>query len=119
MEKKYTFYTVYQNNSGGYFIQDENVDRFVCVGAKNAKSAYNKLQKILENYREYCPCCGVRWNDDEILNPIFEENRGYKYPQIYGENYKIFSNDFFCRDSKIIIYYLNGKKEIYDLELNY
>ena len=57
------FYTIYQNNSGGYDIQNEDVDKFVCVEADNVEMAKSKFKEILAPYRKYCPCCGERWND--------------------------------------------------------
>lgn len=113
---KTKFYTCRQNNSGGYDIQDENVDKWVCVEAKNIQEAKEKLKKILNNYREFCPCCGQRWNDYYL-----DEEDGYETPCIYEENYKEFNDEFWCRKSleySIIIYYLNGTKERYELYQN-
>lgn len=110
---KTKFYTCRQNNSGGYDIQNENVDKWVCVEAKNVEEAKQKFEDILDDYREFCPCCGARWDDYYL-----DEDDGYETPCIYGENYKKFNDVFWCRDNSIIIYYANGTKEKYDLSQN-
>lgn len=110
---KTKFYTSHQNNSGGYLIQNDNVDHWVCVEAKNVEDAQTKFEDILDDYREYCPCCGIRWDDYYL-----DEEDGEETPCIYGENYKEFNDPFWCRDSAIIIYYANGTKEKYDLSQN-
>ena len=108
------FYTIRQNNSGGYDIQNEDVDKFVCVEADNVDTAKSKFEKILAPYREYCPCCGERWNDDFLT-----EQDGYKVPTIYGGEYKDFKDEFYAkRNYSIIIYYLNGNIERHNLSQN-
>lgn len=57
-----------QNNSGGYFHDDENVTHDVFVEAPSAKEAIQRAEVIFENYSDYCDCCGERWGywvDDE------------------------------------------------------
>ena len=110
---KTKFYLQQQNNSGGYWFQDDNVDVFVFVEAKTVKQAIKKFKKICAPYMEYCECCGYRW-DFEYLG----EHNGKDEPMIFGENYKEFNNPFWCTNGKAIIYYLDGTKEIYDLSQN-
>ena len=110
---KTKFYTVNQNNSGGYNIRNNEVDKFVCVEAQNVEQAKNKFKDILRRYREFCPCCGERWDDYYL-----DEDDGYDSPTIYGDNYKEINDEHWCFHSNIIIYYLNGEKEIYDLTQN-
>lgn len=46
------FITFYQNNSGGYFIQDENVDEYVIIEGANLNDILiraKKYLKIIEN----------------------------------------------------------------------
>ena len=107
------FYTICQNNSGGYNIQNDDVDQFVCVEADNVEMAKSKFKEILVPYREYCPCCGERWDDD-----FLDEEDGFDTPTIYGEKHTEFKDKFWCNDGSIIIYYLNGKIEKYNLERN-
>lgn len=42
-----------------------------------------------------------------------EEEDGEDEPKIFGQTVEQYSND---RDGKVIIYYLNGNKKIYDLK---
>lgn len=112
-KEKLKFYTVHQNNSGGYYRINEDVDMFVCVQAPNVEIAKDIFKRILKPYREFCPCCGERWNDDYLC----EEN-GSEVPTIYGEPYKKFKDSFWA-NGKIIIYYLDGNKEIYALSQNF
>ena len=107
------FYTIYQNNSGGYDIQNEAVDKFVCVEADNVEMAKSKFKEILAPYREYCPCCGLRW-DDYFL----DEKDGFSEPTIFEEKYTEFADKFWCKYNSIIIYYINGDIEKYNLERN-
>lgn len=103
------FYTLVQNNSGGYFLKDKNVDEYVIIEAENL-SQFNLLaDKVLENYREFCFCCGLRWEEY-----LVDEEDGEKEPMIYGEPVEQFK-DFFSKNSKAIIYYLNGEKKIFNL----
>ena len=113
MEAKTKFYVCYQNNSGGYTYQHNNVDKFVCVEAKNVQEAQEKFNKIFENYRDFCPCCGERWYEDTL-----DERDGHEAPLIYGVHYKTFKDKYWCNNNAIIIYYANGEKEIYDLTQN-
>ena len=110
---KTKFYTCQQNNSGGFNCQDNNVDKWVCVEAHNVEEAQSKFEEIFSEYRDYCPCCGERWFDS-----MLDEDDAYDYPQIYGEHYKKFNDKWWIKGNKIITYYLNGQKEIYDLSQN-
>ena len=60
MSKK--FYTISQNNSGGYFIQNDYVDYYVSVQANSAYEAEKLLENIVEDHSDYCDCCGTRWS---------------------------------------------------------
>lgn len=50
-----------QNNSGGYFIDNEDVSVFVAVEGYDKTDAYHRFTSIIEPYSSYCPCCGERW----------------------------------------------------------
>lgn len=113
MKDNTKFYTCFQNNSGGYLIQNDDVDLFVCVEAKNLLEAKRKFKRILKNYREFCSCCGVRWSDD-----FLSDDSGYDVPSIYGEPYHLYKNSYFCSLGCIIIYYLNGTKVRHNLIKN-
>lgn len=100
------FITFEQNNSGGYFMKDENVDEYVIIEGNNLEEILDKANVIFEDYRDYCTCCGERWNDDWKDEGDLKEN-----PMIYGESAYEFK-DGYSDDSKAIIYRMNGKKEV-------
>lgn len=56
------FYTVIQNNSGGYFIDNKDVAQVVTVEANTNYEAQRLLENITNDYGEYCECCGFRWD---------------------------------------------------------
>lgn len=101
------FVTFTQNNSGGYFISNEEVDQFVIIEGKCFDDIINKARTIFNNYREYCECCGERWDDDykyfDDLNtePLVYGKSVYKYNSLWG--------------GKAIIYRLDGTKEFVKL----
>ncbi len=64
------FYMFDQNNSGGYFISNDEhgVCEFICIEAENEKRAQEKLEDIGSNFEgfwDFCGCCGERWEDPE------------------------------------------------------
>lgn len=79
------FFTMSQNNSGGYFVEDDDagVCEYVIIEADSAKDAAEKLDKIgdsVDGFHNFCPCCGERWSA-EWLN----DDDGDEQPSIYGE----------------------------------
>ena len=69
-----------QNNSGGFFIQNDSVDHYVMVQAPSAAEAVEKANEIFSDYSEYCECCGERWSTYFI-----DDSDGSELPMIYGE----------------------------------
>lgn len=100
------FYTFSQNNSGGYFVVDENagVAEYLIIEANDAKEANEKLSEIGKNvdgFWNYCECCGERWNlawedDDE----------GKPEPMIYGEPIANLTQEMFRHQT--FVHYLDG-----------
>ncbi|MGX9845772.1 DUF7296 family protein [Streptococcus iniae] len=59
------FYVFDQNNSGGYFVIDENVSSELVIEAHSGEEAANRLLEIISQkpeYTNFCPCCGSRWD---------------------------------------------------------
>ena len=98
------FYTINQNNSGGYCIVNDKVAEFVSVEANSSQEAEDKLCEIVEDYSDYCPCCGQRWYTD-----MYGE-KGTEKPMIYDMPYDNCTDTFWNRGS-IVIYYLDGRIE--------
>ena len=46
------FYTFYQNNSGGYTIENDDVAEFVIIEANSDKEAINKIKKIIRKSQD-------------------------------------------------------------------
>lgn len=103
------FFTFAQNNSGGYFIKNDLVSEWVIVEARNSKEAASLMSDICEDYMEYCPCCGERWDlDSEYL-------KEYDEPRIYGEPFVELFKDEWYSDNIVTIHYYDGEKMSYDL----
>ena len=98
------FITFEQNNSGGYFIQNKNVDEYVIIEGNSLEDILSKASDIFEDYREFCTCCGERWDDNWKNKRDLEEE-----PLIYGVSAFDF-HDGFDGDSKAIVYKLDGEK---------
>ncbi len=94
------FYTVWQNNSGGYFIRNNAVDEYVCVQASSPQEAEDKLSKITIDYSDFCECCGERWgiwlNDGDGCEFIHDG---------YGNHIED------LKDGVFVIYFANGEKK--------
>lgn len=72
-------YIFRQNNSGGYFIENEVVSKYIVIQATTEEKAIEILADITIGYSEYCPCCGERWSsftDDEFKG--IEEYNNWK-----------------------------------------
>ena len=99
------FVTFAQNNSGGYFIQNEDVDVFVIIEGDSLRDILDRANDIFRDYREYCRCCGERWDDYYISKDGLDEE-----PKIYGESVYEFTDSYY-EGCKAIIYRKNGTKE--------
>lgn len=96
------FYNFHQNNSGGFFIENDHVSQYVIVEANDP----NHANEIAEGIGIYfngvrdgrdCECCGSRWSR------IWEEETGTERPEIWGDSPESCGH---C-----IVYHLNGKKD--------
>lgn len=50
-----------QNNSGGFFIDNEDVSVYVAVEGIDQDDAYRRFKYIVEPHSSFCSCCGERW----------------------------------------------------------
>lgn len=80
---KLKWFTFHQNNSGGRFRVDADVDAYVIIQAHNADEANELAQRIgiyfngvAEGYD--CECCGDRWYR------LYSDDQGTDEPEIYG-----------------------------------
>jgi|688.fasta_scaffold1316876_1 hypothetical protein len=68
-----------QNNSGGYFIVDDDVAEDVYIQAPNAAEATERAEALFEPHSQYCECCGPRWSTGWV-----DDSDGYDVPTNYG-----------------------------------
>lgn len=106
------FYTIRQNNSGGYYINNKYVAEVIIVEANSDHEARVLLENITDDYSEYCECCGYRWNLDF---GAFGISQGKEEPCVYNKPIKeyLLNEPWYIR---IIVYYLNGDKIEYTLD---
>ena len=96
------FYVFKQNNSGGYFIKNDEVSCYVIIEAITPEDAKNKAESIFEPHSEYCSCCGPRWDTD------------MEWVDYYNEPPEL-KPDMFIERDEAIIYYIDGSKKRYNL----
>lgn len=102
------FVTLSQNNSGGYFINDEDngVCEYLIIEADNYNEFKNKLNEIankVDGFYDYCDCCGKRWDIDEDCIDFNNELL------IYDESVYTINKQYFRE--KCFIHYKNGNIE--------
>lgn len=99
------FFTFSQNNSGGYYEEDDVATHYVIIEATDYKDA-NKIaeDKGLFDY-SWCECCGERflsmWDDDD----------GSEFPMIHNksvESYKSYGDGVYAR-----VFYKDGSVKNY------
>lgn len=104
------FYTFVQNNSGGVFIDNEQVCHIVIIEADTADEA----NRLAETHGIYfhgigdCPCCGDRWYEQ------WSDTDGTEQPSIYNEDPQRYQcawtveGEVYCR-----VYHKDGLKQEY------
>ena len=95
------FFTFSQNNSGGTFIVDQDVDQYVIVQATCADDANSRAKEHGIYFNGCvsgmdCDCCGDRWSEQ------WDDDYGNDMPEIYGDSPEL-------SGSPTIIYYTDGK----------
>lgn len=103
------FFTFHQNNSGGYFITDDEhgICETVIIEAVSANEAWNKLNKIGENVpnmHSFCSCCGKRWH--------YCYDEGTDQPEIWGESVETAKASTFR--NKTFVHYFDGTIKVFN-----
>lgn len=93
-----------QNNSGGYFILNEDVLEGVFIQARNSEEAEEKAEVIFEDYSEYCPCCGPRWS-------TYCTRDGDDVPMLYSEPITGVKRALFQHFA--VLYFANGDRKYF------
>lgn len=102
MEQQLKWFTVNQNNSGGYWYENKDVAHYVSVQARNAKEALYRLKDITSGYTSYCECCGKRWSF------YFGDSDGHDVPSYYNQplnELKTVRND-----THVVFHYADGNR---------
>jgi hypothetical protein len=100
------FFTFNQNNSGGVFHEDDNVDNYVIIEADNFTEANERAEGVGIYFHGCskgldCDCCGDRWSK------MWHGDEGDKVPSIWGEPLE-------DTDRAWIVHYKNGIVEKYE-----
>lgn len=78
------FYTYWQNNSGGNFVEDDErgITLTVIIEADTAEEANERAEQIGLYFDGDgdCECCGARWD------AAWEYEEGDLQPEVYGDD---------------------------------
>ena len=96
------WFTFSQNNSGGRFVEDENVCETVCIQAVSAADAVAKAETFMDN-SDSCPCCGERWSF------WVDDSDGCAVPSVYGEPIETTAPSYFREKARL--HYIDGMVE--------
>lgn len=96
------WYTFDQNNSGGYFVTNENVCEVVCIEAETAEQAILKAEEFCEN-DDSCPCCGDRWSF------WIDDDDGKEKPSWYDKAIEDTLPDWYRKEARL--HYADGRIE--------
>ena len=92
----------YQNNSGGYYIQNSDVQSTVAVEGLDREDAERRFQEIISEYSSFCPCCGERWEELSF--------EGWPAPEngVTDENFRDAKED---EEFDCVVHYIDGAKK--------
>lgn len=108
------FYTFQQNNSGGDYNRDRNVDKFVVVEGNDIADIVDKADAIgiyfdgVDLGRD-CECCGDRWSAP------YDSDQLTATPKIYGSVLDADGSAFISqstKDSNTVIHYADGSVKL-------
>jgi len=110
-ENETGFYTFNQNNSGGSFVRDSDVDHYVVIEGRSISEVIERAKEVGiyfngcdEGYD--CSCCGDRWSEP------WDNEKLTKVPTMYGED-SIFAGPFYDKRKKndtVVVHYLDGTR---------
>jgi hypothetical protein len=105
------FYMWRQNNTGGSFITDGDLSRFVVIEAENYKEAEQKALELGVYYHGVtdgadCECCGDRWYGGELLE--IEDGDTIEFSLQRNED------EWPCSGTVTILHLADGSKKIFE-----
>lgn len=105
------WYTMRQNNSGGYFIRNDEVRDTVIIQALSPEDAESRAESITAGNDWYCECCGERWST------WFDTSDGKEVPSVYGKPIEELDREAFRYDA--VLYYFDGTKRFFKFGLGF
>ncbi len=93
-----------QNNSGGYFILNEDVLEDVFIQAGSKEEASSKAEEIFSDYSSFCECCGERWS-------TWVYSEGTDVPMFYQTPITESTGGMFHHNC--VLYFANGDRKYY------
>lgn len=101
------FYTFNQNNSGGRFVENERVRRYVIVEAGSADDANERATSIGVYFNgcasdRDCNCCGDRWY------PVWEGTEGDEVPSVWEVPVTLTKD---VNKANVVVYYKDGSRK--------
>jgi len=107
------FYMYSQNNSGGWFQQDDDVVHYVIIEADSPSEADDRAESIGIYFDGIdrgldCECCGDRWSRTW-------DSDGTEVPSLYGTPIEEESDDMWTKVGEpfAYVYYKDGTKKAY------
>jgi hypothetical protein len=104
------YYMWRQKNTGGSFITDDDVSRFVVIEAEGYDQAEEKALNLdiyyngVDSERD-CACCGDRWYEGDLVE-LKDGDTIENYLQREEDEYP-------CRDTMTILHLADGSKKTF------
>lgn len=100
-----------QNNSGGYFLinEEKGIGHHIIVEGLDINDVRRRVEEITEDFSENCSCCGERWDtliwQDELTSS----------PNIYMKPIQEYLNEtnLYIKDIYVFVHYIDGTIEKY------
>lgn len=105
------FYMWRQNNTGGSFITDGDLSRFVVIEAEGYAQAEEKALNLgiyyngVDSDRD-CSCCGDRWYEGDLVG-LEDGDTIEAYLQREEDEYP-------CRETMTILHLADGSKKTFE-----
>jgi hypothetical protein len=90
-----------QNNSGGYFVNNDDVGEDVFIQALSSAQASTAFYELDTESDNWCECCGERWGAPD------EQDQPNVYGKMLADSYSPYSSQ-----SHAVLYFSDGRKAI-------
>lgn len=98
------FFCSTQNDSGGYYLlnEEEGIGHYIIVEGIDKEHIRSRLEKIIENFSDYCLCCGERW-DTYILDTDLEDT-----PCVWNTSVEKLKENMQGNDKIVYVHFIDG-----------